>query len=161
MRFALLGEGPGFQVGAIGSLIVTVHTQAASLALIQKLDEVMEAHRKTFPRFSVLALVTGAGIKSPEPGLKDLVIAQEKRFQSALVGAAIAIEARGLTAVLTRSFLAAYTLLSSHQFPIQSFGSTEQAVAWLQQLPEQEHYFRGNKDCAAEARDALKRNVAA
>ncbi|MFT3706031.1 MAG: hypothetical protein QM817_00050 [Archangium sp.] len=161
MGFTQLSEGPGFQVGRIGSLLVTVHTQAATTHLIRTLDSALEQHRSQFPRFSVLALVSGGAIKSPESGLKDLVVAQEKRFESAIIGAGVAIEAKGLSAVLTRTFLAAYTLLSSHSFPVKSFGTTEQAVTWLQALPGQETYFAKDTLCAAAAKKLLPTSLAA
>lgn len=161
VAFTLLSEGPGFQVGRIGSVIVTIHTQAATVELIKTLDVALEQHRASFPRFSVLALVSGGAIKTPESGLKDLVIAQEKRFSSAIIGAGVAIEAKGLSAVLTRTFLAAYTLLSSHAFPVKSFGTTELAVAWLQSLPNQEQYFAKDSQCAALAKQALTTRLAA
>ena len=152
MRLELLQEGAGFQIARVGSLLVTTHAQAATVLMVDALQSVLAAQEATYKRFSVLAVVSGTGIRSPESGLKERVVAQERRFEKAIIGAAVCIEARGLPAIFTRSFLTAYTLLSSHQFELKSFGTLEAGVSWLQSLPGQDSVFSGDLTCAAAVR---------
>ncbi len=161
MRLNLIEEGAGYQIAHVGSLLVTTHSQGATVAMVDNLEKVLEAHEKTYGRFSVMAVVAGTGIRAPEAGLKERVVAQERRFEKAIIGAAVCIEARGLPAVFTRTFLVAYTLLSSHVFELKSFSSVEASVAWLKALPNQESYFRSDIECVAEVRKLMKRTLAA
>jgi hypothetical protein len=161
VRLNLIHEGSGYQIAHVGSLLVTAHTQAATVAMADNLDKILAAQEAKFGRFSVLAVVSGTGIGSPAAGLKERVVAQEKRFEKAIIGAAVCIEAKGLAAVFTRGFLVAYTLVSSHVFELKSFGNIEASVAWLRALPDQENYFRNDLDCAAEVRKWLGSSLAA
>ena len=161
MRLKLIDEGAGYQIAHVGSLLVTTHSQGATIAMVEKLQTALTAHETKYGRFSVLAVVSGTGIRSPEPGLKERVIVQEKRFEKSIIGAAVCIEARGLPAVFTRTFLAAYTLLSSHMFELKSFGNIEAGVAWLKALRDQENYFRTDPECAAEVRKLMAASLAA
>ena len=61
----------------------------------------------------------------------------------------------------TRTFLAAYTLVSSHLIELKSFGNVEASVAWLKTLPQQENYFRTDVDCVAEVRKLMGPRLAA
>lgn len=161
VRLNMLGQGPGFQIAHVGSLLVTTHSQAASVAMIDKLEAILAEHESRYGRFSVLAVVTGTGIRTPEEGLKERVIEQEKRFEKAIIGAAVCIEAKGLPAIFTRGFLVAYTLLSSHVFELKSFGTIDEGVAWLKALREQENYFRTDLESLTEVRKLMKSSLAA
>ncbi len=161
VRLNVIDEGIGFQVAHIGSLLVTTHSTAATVEMVDKLDTVLADHQTKYGRFSVLAVVAGTGIASPEAGLKERVLAQEKRFEKSIIGAAVCIEARGLPAIFTRGFLVAYTLVSSHVFELKSFGNIEASVAWLKALPGQENYFRTDLECVTEVRKLMDRKLAA
>ncbi len=89
------------------------------------------------------------------------MIAQEKKFEKAIIGTAVVIEAKGLPAVLTSTFLAAYTLLSSHAFPLQSFRTLEMGTTWLRALPDQETYVRADSGIVGEVRRLLESRLAA
>ena len=161
VRLNPIDEGTGYQIANVGSLLVTTHTQGATVAMVDKLEKILEAHQTKFGRFSVLAVVSGTGIRTPEAGLKERVVAQEKRFEKAIIGAAVCIEAKGLPAIFTRTFLVAYTLVSSHMFDLKIFGTIEASVDWLKSLPDQQNYFRADLECAAEVRKLMGRSLAA
>lgn len=161
VRLNLIGEAAGYRIAHVGSLLVTTHSQGATVAMVDQLEKVLTEHEKKYGRFSVLAVVSGTGIRSPEAGLKERVIAQEKRFEKAIIGAAVCIEAKGLPAIFTRTFLVAYTLVSSHVFDLKIFGAIEPSVAWLKTLRDQEPYFRADLECAAEVRKLMESSLAA
>lgn len=161
MRLSRLDGGAGYQIASVGSLLVTIHTRAATIGMVDRLQTILEAHERKYARFSVLAVVSGTGIRTPEAGLKDRVVAQEKRFEKTIIGAAVCIEAKGLPAIFTRGFLVAYTLVSNHAFELKSFGSLEASVTWLQELPEQESVFCTDQECIAEVRKFTAQSLAA
>jgi len=141
---------PEVRFGKCGSLLVAAWSKSATPAGMELMEryeaELVAAHQKV----SVLTLLVGAG-RENDPKVRERAIAMQKRFDSALRGTAIAVTAKGFSAVIIRTFLAAFSLVSRGAAPLKTFSTVEEAVGWLKALPGQDPAIAGDPALAEAA----------
>lgn len=137
MVVTLLGEGPGLRVGALGSLLVMHFHAGADLSALDVLDEVEGRHAATFPRFSTMVVVTGVKLQTPVAGTRERSAALDAKYDSHVVGSAIVVQSKGIAAVIARSFIATWALVTKRQAPTKTFRNVSDAVTWLASLEGQ------------------------
>ena len=120
MPISLHVDTPAVRIGTIGSLIVTCYRTTPTVETLDEVDRVESELVTRFPRVATLA------IAGPESSFL--------RIDEKVRGAAIVIASRGLSAVMARSFMTAFLLMSRQSWPIQTFPSVETAARWLEGL---------------------------
>jgi hypothetical protein len=65
-----------------------------------------------------------------------------KKYEKQVRGAAIVVVTRGLAAVMVRTFLSGFFLLSRSEMPMRTFASVKEALTWVQTLPGQDAPLR-------------------
>ncbi|MFO0593656.1 MAG: hypothetical protein U0228_00055 [Myxococcaceae bacterium] len=127
---------PGLRVGTVGSLIVTCYRVTPTVVALDEIDRVEVKLLEQFPKVATIAI---AGEKSNLLRIDEQVRARSveltRKYQGKVRGAAIVIATRGLSAVMARSFMTAYLLVSKQSWPMQTFSTIEAAATWLQALP--------------------------
>ena len=137
MGVTLLGEGQGLRIGSIGSLLVVHFDGRGTLEALDVLDRLEAAHVAKYPRFSTMVVVTGVRLETPPEGLRERSAALDLKYDKHVVGSAIVVKSRGIAAVIARSFVAAWSLITSREAPTKTFRDLSEAVTWLKSLPGQ------------------------
>ena len=137
MAVTLLGEGPGLRIGALGSLLVMHFDGRGALEALDVLDEVEVKHAAAFPRFSTMVVVTGVKLETPVAGVRERSAALDAKYDAHVVGSAIVVHSTGMAAVIARSFIATWALLTKRQAPTKTFREVSDAVTWLASLEGQ------------------------
>jgi hypothetical protein len=130
-----LGRLPGFRVGSVGPLIISVFHETATVERLILLDRLQTALAAEHPRLYALNVVVGASIKNPPSSVRDLSAQLQAKFEGRTAGAATVLAVRGLAAVIAHGFLAALALVASST-PTQVFKTLPDATRWLQGLPD-------------------------
>ncbi len=157
MKFELIDQAPGFRIGRIGALVVSAFTDGgASLEALACIDRVHSAHLRTYPHFTTLALVSGVKLSPPPSGVRERSAELDVKFDVNVFGSAVVIETKGLAAVVARSFLATYSMLSPRSRPFKVSSTLEEATTWLQSLPEQTDEFKNERALPALVREIQK-----
>lgn len=139
----------------MGSLSVMYFTEGG--ATVESVEAIGRAHdrlRLVYPRFSTFALVTGVKLTPPAARVRERSAELDQRFLPNLVASAIVIESNGLAAVVARSFMAAFGLLSPRPGSHRTFSTVEPAVEWLQKVPGQNDDLRTNSALTRVLREA-------
>lgn len=134
MAVTELGRLKGFRVGAVGSLIIAVFEDTATLERLQLLDRLQTELATAHPRLYTLNVVVGA-IKGPPAEVRDASAALQAKFNDTTAASATVLAVTGLGAVIARGFLAALALASGGSTPTKVFKTVREAATWLQSLP--------------------------
>lgn len=135
MSVVELGRLPGFRVGAVGPLLVTIFEETATLERLALLERLQDDFVLAHPTMYALNVVVGDSVKSPEPAVREVSARLQEKFDQATVASATVLAVRGLGAVIARGFLAALALLARGSTPTQVFKTVPDAARWLQALP--------------------------
>ncbi len=155
LTYERLAQSPAFTIGRVGPLIVQTYTEGgASLAALAHIEAVHGAHLRTYPRFASLAIVTGVKLTPPPEPVRTRAAELDTRFQAHLFASAVVLESQGLAAVVARSFLSAFSLLTPRPHDFKTFKEVDAAVAWVQQHPEQWPDLKSHPDLLAEVNRA-------
>lgn len=134
-----LYEDPMLKVGSSGSLFVSVYRATTSLASLDQLEKYETQHSQANPKFSTLSVITQVkDLVKVDDAVRARGVELSNRFEASVRGSAIVVSVHGLTAVIIRSFLSAFFLLSKSSMPIKTFSNLEDALAWLRALPGQD-----------------------
>lgn len=132
-------ENAVVRIGSIGSVIVSCYR---STPTIEALDQTEQVELRLLERFKQVTSMTIAGPAASLLRIDEKVRMRSldlaKKFEGRVRGAAIVIATRGLSAVMARSFMSTYLLLTKSSWPTQTFSSIEAAVTWAQKLPGHE-----------------------
>lgn len=139
MAIAILLDKPLLKVGHVGPLLVTLYRGATSLEVLADLDRIESELVKTYPRISTLSLLqTTEGMLKVDEALRERGAELSRKYDPHMVGAAIVVLSRGLAAVMTRTFLSGYFLVTRPEAPTRTFSSAAEALDWLRSLPGQD-----------------------
>lgn len=132
-------EDAEVKLGASGPLIIAVYKRAPTLGVMERLDAAETKLLEKHPRLSVLTIISAVGdaLKVDEK-VRARGVELSHKYDKVVRGSAIVIAVKGLAAVVVRSFLSAFFLLSKSAMPSKTFGDVGEAVRWLQSLPEQD-----------------------
>lgn len=132
-------ETPVVRIGTVGSVIVSCYR---STPTVEALDQTEQVELRLLERFKQVTSMTiagpGASLLRIDEKVRMRSLDMTKKFEGRVRGAAIVIATKGLSAVMARSFMSTYLLLSKSSWPMQTFSSIEAAVIWAQQLPGHE-----------------------
>jgi len=82
-------------------------------------------------------VVTGVKLESPAPGVRERSAALDAKYDAHVVGSAIVVQSKGMAAVIARSFIATWALITKRQAPTKTFREVSDAVSWLASLEGQ------------------------
>lgn len=139
MQVETLFEGHGVKLGAAGSLMVAVYRSASSVEALEALDRVQAgvvARHGRISTLSVIADTPGSMLRTDE-AVRVRSVELGKKYESSVLGSGIVVTARGLSAVVARTFLTGFFLLSRSEMPMKTFSTLADALAWVQALPGQ------------------------
>lgn len=136
MAVTELGRLPGFRVGSVGPLIISVFEETATVERLALLERLQKDFVAKTGRVYTLNVIIGHTIKSPEAAVREYSAKLQAQFNSVVAGSATVLAVKGLGAVIARGFLAALALIAGGTTPTQVFKSVEEACHWLRTLPE-------------------------
>jgi hypothetical protein len=134
MALTVLAELAGVRFGRLDSLLVTTWYGAATLApldVYERLEEQLIAEHGMLTLLTVIVNSPAA----PEKGVAQRAAAISARFEKQLRASLVVVLARGLGAVLVRSFLTGFSLAS--KVPMHTFRDLSGAATCIAGLPGQ------------------------
>jgi hypothetical protein len=139
MEFTRVFESGDARFGTAGPLLIVVYRGTANVAVLNELDRVQESMLQQHPRISTLTLISQASTAlKVEEGVRARGVELGKKYETKVVGSAIVVTAKGLGAVMVRTFLSGFFLLSRAETPMKTFASVQEGLSWLQALPGQD-----------------------
>lgn len=139
MQVETLFEGHGVKLGAAESLVIAVYRGASSLEALDALDRVQTSLAAKHGRLSTLSVIADApgSMLRADEAVRQRSVELGKKYESSVIGSGIVVTARGLSAVVARTFLTGFFLLSRSEMPMKTFSTLADALAWVQALPGQ------------------------
>jgi hypothetical protein len=135
-------DTPVVRIGTVDSLIINCYR---STPTVESLDQVQQIQTDLLTKFPKVATMAIAGARSSLLRIDEKVRARSlemsKHFEGRVRGAAIVIATKGLSAVMARSFMSGYLLLSKQAWPMQTFSSIDAAAQWVRKLPGNDARF--------------------
>ena len=150
MAIALLEQLPECRVGHVGSVYVTVwfsELTVPAIDMLEKHHRALVAKHGTITLVSVVVNATAA----PPAELRERMRAQSKDLAKGRRGNVVVVLARGLAAIITRTFLAALSLISVENMKV--FKTLDEAATALRELPGQDAETKANLRFAEELAD--------
>jgi hypothetical protein len=139
MEFTKVFESSDARFGTAGPLLIVVYRGTTSVAVLNELDKVQESMLQKHPRISTLTLISQASTAlKVDEGVRARSVELGKKYEAKVVGSAIVVTAKGLGAVMVRTFLSGFFLLSRAESPMKTFASVQEGLSWLQSLPGQD-----------------------
>lgn len=139
MDFVKLFESTEARLGNSGPLLVALYRGSASVAVLDELSRAQEALLAKHPRISTLTVIGQAGsMIRVDEAVRTKSVDLGKKFDGKVVGSAIVVTTKGLGAVIVRTFLSGFFLLSRAETPMRTFASVEEGLTWLRSLPGQD-----------------------
>lgn len=130
-----LGVLPGFRVGRLGPVFISVFDKTATLERLELLEKLQAEFIKQHPAMFALNVVVGTALSQPEAAVRVKSAELQKRFDTSTKAAVTVLAVRGLGATIARGFLAMLALTASGSKPTEVFKTVEEAAAWLKALP--------------------------
>lgn len=132
-------ESAEARFGTAGPLLVTLYRGTSSVAMLDELDLAQEALIAKYSRISTIAVIAFAGsmLKADE-AVRARSVELGKKYEKSVLGSAIVVTTRGLAAVMVRTFLSGFFLLSRAETPMKTFSTVADGLTWVQGLPKQD-----------------------
>ncbi len=117
MAITILEECPEFRFGHVGSVYVTVWFSELN---DKALDSLATHHHALVAKYGNITLVSVIinATKTPGPELRERLRAQSVELAKHRHGNVIVVLARGMSAIIARTFLAVLSLISSEQMKV-------------------------------------------
>lgn len=127
---------PIVRIGTVGSLIVTCYRSTPTAESLDDNERIQDGLLQQFPKVATIAIAgpTTSLLRIDEK-VRARSVEMSKKFEGKVRGAAIVIATKGLSAVMARSFMTAYLLISKQAWPMQTFSSIDAGASWLETLP--------------------------
>ncbi|MFO0595745.1 MAG: hypothetical protein U0228_10585 [Myxococcaceae bacterium] len=143
MEFTTVYDAPAARFGVAGPLLVAVYKGATDLAVLEQLDRAQTELITKRGTISTLTIIGELGqMLKIDDGVRQRSVELGKKYEAHVRGSAIVVETRGVAAVMVRSFLTGFFLLSRSEMPMKSFKRIADGLGWLQQLPGQDAPMR-------------------
>ncbi len=138
MLITKLYESERVRFGSAGPLILMQYKSTPTLDEVRLVERFEDELLKQYPKISVFNVVeqTGAILRVPDD-VRDYSAKLSDKFASRIVGSAMVVTAKGLGAVMARTFLSGFFLLSRAELLIRSFSTVPEGLTWLRALPDQ------------------------
>lgn len=134
MAITVLQEHPEFRLGHVGSVYVTVWFNELSHTALDALTKHQEDLAAKYGKITLVSVVVDA-TKTPGPEIRDRLKAQGQVLSQARLGNIIVVQARGMSAIIARSFLAMLSLISKEHMKV--FKTVEEAADEVKKIPGQ------------------------
>lgn len=139
MQFTKTFESVDVRFGSAGPLLLALYSGTTSLEMLDALDRTQETLLKTYKRISTLTVIGQvAHMLKMHDGVRARSVELGKKYEKNVVGSAIVVTTKGLGAVMVRTFLSGFFLLSRSETPMRTFSKISDGLSWLQSLPEQD-----------------------
>ncbi|MBL8917185.1 MAG: hypothetical protein JNM17_41155 [Archangium sp.] len=139
MEVSRLFDSPEARFGAAGPLFVAHYKGAVNLDTLEHLDKAQAA---LIEKRGVISMITVIGQLGPmfkvDEAIRRRSVELGKKYEKQVRGGAIVVVTRGLAAVMVRTFLSGFFLLSKTESPLRTFSTVKDALAWLQSLNGQD-----------------------
>lgn len=153
MFITVLHQSPTLRIGAIDSLLVCAWSGGATLEALDEMAKHEQALVDQHGAVSLLMVFSGTP-KQAEPGVKERGDELAQRFKGVVRSNVVLVQARGLSGVVVRTFLAGFSLLSP--IPMESAATVAEAVAKLQAVKGQSAALCGNVHLGEQLRAFLE-----
>jgi hypothetical protein len=143
----VLEECPEYRLGHVGSVYVSVWFSELSTAALDALSKHHHALAKKYGKITLVSIVVGA-TKAPGPELRDRLRAETAELAKSRRANIVVVLTKGLSAIITRSFLAMLSLLSSETMKVPA--TLEEAAEQARKLEGQDEETRNNTTLGAD-----------
>ena len=117
MAITILEECPEFRLGHVGSVYVTVWFSELNEKALDSLARHHHALVAKYGKITLVSVIVNA-TKAPGPELRDRLRAQSVELAKHRHGNVIVVLARGMSAIIARTFLAMLSLISSEHMKV-------------------------------------------
>ena len=132
-------ESTEARFGAAGPLLLALYRGSASAAMLNELDRTQQSLLERFPRISTLTVIgQAASILKGNEQVRSRSVELSKKYEKQVLGSAIIVITKGLGAVMVRTFLSGFFLLSKAETPMKTFSTIAEGLSWVQALPGQD-----------------------
>lgn len=142
MEVATAFEGGGVRIGTAGSLLVACYRARTTVADLELLDRAQEGLLAKYPRIRTLSIIAPAGVERPDENVREQSLALNLKYEDKVVGSAIVVTTRGISAVMVRTFLTAFLLLNKAKMTPRVFASISESMKWLHTLDAGDESWR-------------------
>lgn len=142
MPITLLEERPDFRLGHAGSVYVSIWFSELSHAALDALEKHHQALSAKHGKITLVSVIVGA-TKPPPDELRDRLRKQSVELAKVRLGNVIVVQARGMGAIIARSFLAVLSLISAENMKVPA--NLEAAAEEVRKLPGQDAGTRANQ----------------
>lgn len=123
------------RVAVSNSFIVTTGRGELTAEAIGELEQVESQVAQTHGRFTTLVVFSSFMVGPPSAAAREAASRLAKKLEKNTCAVAFVVSQRGLGAVVVRTFLSAYFMVTHTEFPQQVFKSVGEAAAWLALQP--------------------------
>jgi hypothetical protein len=148
----LFEERPEVRLGHAGPLAVSVWYNVLTHEAADALDRLHAELLKTYPKVTVLTVIAGAA-KAPSSELRERANEQAHKLEPNRLGNYVVVLTSGLPGVITRTFLAGFTMVSKTQMTVLK--SLEDAAEQVRKLPGQHPSLAQNAALAVDLKQFL------
>ncbi len=147
MPITPLAEFPEVRLGHVDSVLVSVWYSRLTIPSLDLLEQHHRSLAAKYGKVTFLSVVAGAA-ENPPPDVRERMNRTSEEMAKFRRANIIVVKARGLGAIIARSFLAAIAMFGKEN--IKVFKTTDEAVTYLKALPDQDEAVRGNGSLAAD-----------
>lgn len=133
----LLAEEHGCRMGLLGNMLITVFDSTGKMEQLELIERIQDPIVKEQPKLISLTVIQAVKLSTPSDAFRDASAKLQARYADNVICSAIVVAATGLSAVIARSFLAAYQLMVKPKAPQQTFRDIKSAVEWIQKTAPQ------------------------
>jgi hypothetical protein len=135
MAISVLEERPEYRLGHVGSVYVTVWFSELNDAALDALAKHQRDLVAKYGKITMVSVVVNA-TKGPGPELRERLRAQSAELAEHRLGNIIVVMARGMSAIIARTFLAMLSLISKEHMKVPA--SLEAAAEEVKKIPGQD-----------------------
>ena len=134
MSITVLQEHPDFRLGNVGSVFVTVWFSELSHAALDALTNHQKLIFEKHGKVTMVSVVVNA-TQAPGADLRERIKVQMEELADMRMGNITVVLARGMSAIIARSFLAMLSLISKEHMKV--FKTLEEAAEEVKKIPGQ------------------------
>ncbi len=132
-------ESVEVRLGVASSLVVALYRSGASLTALEELDKLQTSLLQKHAKLSTLTLIGQLGsVLKVDEAVRVKSVELGKKYEKQVHGSAIVVTTKGLAAVMARTFLSGFFMVSRSETPMRTFATVSEGLAWLQSLPGQD-----------------------
>lgn len=147
MAVTILEERPEYRLGHAGSVYVTVWFSELSMMALDALAKHHHALAQKYGKITLVSIVVGA-TQAPGPELRDRLRTETAELAKSRRANIVVVLAKGLSAIITRSFLAVLSLLSTETMKVPA--TLEEAAEQARKLEGQDEETKNNATLGAD-----------